>query len=486
MKKQAFNPYLPEWEYIPDGEPRVFGDRVYIFGSHDKFGEMQFCQNDYVSWSAPLNDLANWTYGGVTYKKTQDPRNRDGKYFMEAPDVVEYKGEYYLFYSLSFLSSVAVAKAKNPEGPFEYYGLVHHKDGRTLGEGEDKHPFDPAVFIDDDGEIYLYSGSAPLEKNDTRNLGSEVMKLEPDMLTIKEEPKDLIPSVKNSAGTGFEGHEFYEASSMRKIDGKYYFIYSSVVSYELCYAVSDYPDKGFVYGGVIVNLGDIGINGRTEALNPLGNTHGSLIEINGQWYIFYHRQTNRTFFARQACAERVEIKNGKIAQVEVTSCGLNGKPLLGVGEYPARISCVLVGPDGKNDYNISEDMARDYLHGFSSPLTDGWIENTKTLPYLTQDEPDGEGTTQYIKHFLNGACAGYRYFSFEKSGTISVVTRGTGKGKFAVCTELGGKAIAKIPVTPHEGWTKSQAVALPVKGTHALYFRYEGEGETDFLKFILE
>ena len=103
-------------------------------------------------------------------KKTQDPRNRDGKYFMEAPDVVEYKGEYYLFYSLSFLSSVAVAKAKKPEGPFEYYGLVHHKDGRTLGEGEDKHPFDPAVFIDDDGEIYLYSGSAPLERTIRDNL----------------------------------------------------------------------------------------------------------------------------------------------------------------------------------------------------------------------------------------------------------------------------------------------------------------------------
>ena len=51
MKKFAFNPYLPSYEYIPDGEPRVFGERLYVFGSHDKFGGNDFCLNDYVAWS---------------------------------------------------------------------------------------------------------------------------------------------------------------------------------------------------------------------------------------------------------------------------------------------------------------------------------------------------------------------------------------------------------------------------------------------------
>lgn len=50
MKRQAYNPYLPAWEYIPDGEPRVFGDRLYIFGSHDRFGAEGYCENDYVAW----------------------------------------------------------------------------------------------------------------------------------------------------------------------------------------------------------------------------------------------------------------------------------------------------------------------------------------------------------------------------------------------------------------------------------------------------
>lgn len=68
MKKQAFNPYLPSWEYVPDGEPYVFDGRVYVYGSHDIFGGHVFCLNDYVCWSAPVDDLGNWRYEGIIYK----------------------------------------------------------------------------------------------------------------------------------------------------------------------------------------------------------------------------------------------------------------------------------------------------------------------------------------------------------------------------------------------------------------------------------
>ena len=73
MKQQVFNPYLPSWEYIPDGEPYVFGDRVYVYGSHDSFGAPIFCVKDYVCWSAPVTDLSDWRYEGVIYRKNQDP-----------------------------------------------------------------------------------------------------------------------------------------------------------------------------------------------------------------------------------------------------------------------------------------------------------------------------------------------------------------------------------------------------------------------------
>lgn len=77
MKKQVYNPYLPSWEYIPDGEPYVFGDRVYVFGSHDRYNGHVFCLNDYVCWSAPLDSLGEWHCSGTIYRKTEDPLNKD-------------------------------------------------------------------------------------------------------------------------------------------------------------------------------------------------------------------------------------------------------------------------------------------------------------------------------------------------------------------------------------------------------------------------
>ena len=58
---------LPSWEYIPDGEPYVFGDRVYVYGSHDRFNGHVFCLGDYMGWSAPVNDLSDWRCEGVIY-----------------------------------------------------------------------------------------------------------------------------------------------------------------------------------------------------------------------------------------------------------------------------------------------------------------------------------------------------------------------------------------------------------------------------------
>lgn len=109
MKKQAFNPYLPSWEYIPDGEPYVFGDRVYVYGSHDYFNGYVFCMGDYVCWSAPVDDLGNWRYEGVIYPKTADPLNPEGKMCLYAPDVtVGPDGRYYLYYVLDKVSVVSV------------------------------------------------------------------------------------------------------------------------------------------------------------------------------------------------------------------------------------------------------------------------------------------------------------------------------------------------------------------------------------------
>ena len=107
-ERQAFNPYLPSWEYLPDGEPRLFGDRVYVYGSHDRFNGRIFCMNDYVCWSAPANDLSDWRCEGVIYRRNQDPKNPLGLRLLFAPDVVQgTDGRYYLYYAFDFYGMIS-------------------------------------------------------------------------------------------------------------------------------------------------------------------------------------------------------------------------------------------------------------------------------------------------------------------------------------------------------------------------------------------
>ena len=158
--KQLTNPYLPFWEYIPDGEPYVFGDRVYVYGSHDFFGGDVYCMGDYMGWSAPVSDLGTWRCEGVIYRKDQDPENGDLQGNLYAPDVtVGPDGRYYLYYVLSSKGFVSVAVCDTPAGAYQFYGYVHYPDGTRLGERAGDEPqFDPGVLTEN-GKTYLYTMS---------------------------------------------------------------------------------------------------------------------------------------------------------------------------------------------------------------------------------------------------------------------------------------------------------------------------------------
>lgn len=484
--KQAFNPYLPSYEYVPDGEPYLFGDRVYVYGSHDAFQGKEFCVNNYVCWSAPVNNLGEWNYEGVIYDRLQDPLNVRGDQFLYAPDVTQgADGKYYLYYELHKDKGVSVAVADTPTGPYEYLGQVKHPDGTPYGSKKgDAHAFDPSIFIDEDGRVYLYTGLSPA-KGGFRLYwklrggcmdGGYVIELEPDMLTIKGKQYETIPGVVKAVGTEYEGHGFLEASSMRKINGIYYLVYSSILSHELCYAVSDSPIGPFAYGGTIVSIGDIGFDGVTadKARNFTGNTHGGIICIQNQWYIFYHRQTNQQQCARQGCAEPIFIDEaGHIAQVEVTSCGLNGGPLAGIGTYEARIACNLWGKKGTFAYVNPRHKEKGY-------------------PYFTQSGRDREDNPdQYIANMQDKATAGFKYFDFvaNKPSYIAVELRGNANGVFKVTAdEKGQSLLATVPVvvSDKKEWTCIEVPFASPNEVCALYFTYEGEGYVDFNSYTLK
>lgn len=478
---QAFNPYLPSYEYVPDGEPKIFADRLYVYGSHDLFNGADFCLGDYVCWSAPVGDLSDWRYEGVIYRQAQHPGFKTTT-SMNAPDVVQGKdGKYYLYYQISGEMSCAVAVCDTPAGSYQYLGRVRHPDGTAYGTKKgDAFCFDPGVLIDDDGEVYLYVGfyllNRMLRKMMQRGKGNEVkggycLRLEEDMLTVKGPQRVVIPGRDEAVGTAFEGHSFYEASSPRKIGGKYYLIYSSELSHELCYAVSDYPDRNFRYGGILVSIGDVGYQGRKEPNNYTGNTHGGMVEVGGQWYIFYHRQTNKQKCARQGCAEKVTIGlDGSIPQVEITSCGLNPTHLKGEGSYEARIACNLTSKQGTFAYLKTHEKDKKKLH-----------------PYFTQSGADREENgDQYIANMKDGAMAGFKYFNFDALSEISVSVRGEGSGCIQVSTKPNGKPICTIPVNQTGDWKEfTAAVKDGVHGKQALYLTYKGSGFVDLRSFTL-
>lgn len=464
MKKQAFNPYLPSWEYIPDGEPYVFEGRVYVYGSHDFYNGYVFCMGDYMCWSAPVDDLGNWRCEGVIYPRNEDPLNRDGKMCLYAPDVtVGPDGRYYLYYVLDKVSVVSVAVCDTPAGKYEFYGYVHYQDGTRLGERAGDEPqFDPGVLTEGD-KTYLYTGFCG--SGDKSRTGARVTVLDKDMLTILEEPVTIVPGCEYSAGTGYEGHAFFEASSIRKRGDTYYFIYSSQVMHELCYATCKSPTGDFVYGGVIVSNCDLHIDTYKPADMPVAygaNNHGSIVQIGEDWYIFYHRHTNGTWYSRQGCAEKISFReDGSIQQAEITSCGLNGGPLRGKGVYPAYLACHLF---------TKEPSA--YVGG-------------DRFPKVMQDGKDGDEETGYVGNIQDSATAGFKYFDMKGVSRITITVRGYAKGVFCVKTSWDGEVLAEIPVDYTNVW-QDYTVPLSIEdGVHALYFTFCGQGNAMLKSFEL-
>jgi len=472
------NPYLPEWEYIPDGEPHVFGGRLYIFGSHDRFAGEKFCMEDYVGWSAPIDDLNDWRCDGVIYKKTQHPGNEDGRLAMYAPDVTQGPdGRYYLYYSLADDIEMGVAVSDEPTGKYEFLGIVHHSNGVNWGSAEgDILPFDPGV-INHNGKVYLYAGQGPMNKvhgmfsKRTRRT-AYVVEMEEDMVTMKTEPKEFLPTIWNSKGTGFEGHEFFEANSIRKFGDKFYFIYSSVKSQELVYAYSDKPDEGFKFGGILTSNGDVGLNGNKKNLYYVGNNHGSVECIKGKYYIFGHRHTNRSMYSRQGYADPIEMTaDGQFVQAPRTSNGFDEKIASGFRACKAS--------------HLYSKKGACFSIGFAQG---------KSHPYITQENgiklEDNEESVnansesyQYIANMKDGAVAGFRYVDLSETDEMSLVVRGNGDGEMVIFDMENYMEIGRAKVMPNPEWYTVKAAITKKDSKIWLGFKYKGKGSIDFNEF---
>lgn len=293
----GLNPFLPFASYIPDGEPKVFGSRLYLYGSFDRFGS-GYCSDCYHVVSAPLEDLTSWTDHGISFSTADVPWSEALLY---APDVLFRGGRYFLFFCLSD-GTEGVAESESPAGPFRNARQITLNGAPVTG-------IDPSVF-EDGGRIYYTWGQFELS----------VGELNDDLCTLKPE---TVRTGVLSNGPGREG--FHEGSSLRKLGERFCLIYASEYTSafpncggrptKLDYATADTPYGPYTRRGTIID---------NEGCDPASwNDHGSVVCANGQWYVFYHASSNNSAFSRRARVERLTVdeENGEIRQAVPTTNG---------------------------------------------------------------------------------------------------------------------------------------------------------------------
>ena len=354
-QRQQGNPFLPIYDFNPDGEPHIFEDpdhpgkyRLYFLSSHD-MDKTHYCSTNHVLYSCPVEDPTDWTYHGEIINSSNTLHNdilyAPDMMCVENPESPTGKYYYYIPCNQSGGRNTMILRSSRPDGkgdPFQVINWTDDSHNRTTGVLT----FDPSVFVDDDGKVYGYWGGY----NSTCH-GAQLDPATNFTTVVPGTQKD------DMLGDGLQGSEFgfFEASSMRKIGDTYVFVYSRYgkrsepegSNYnQLGYAYSTESPLGpWTFGGIIVDAqGEVlSSGGRTFAG---GNTHGSLFKLGDQWYISYHR--NVETYARQAMVEPVNItvnEDGsvKIEQAEVTSKGFYINGLNPYAKVSIGTACFMTG-----------------------------------------------------------------------------------------------------------------------------------------------
>ena len=277
--------------YTADPSAHVFDGKMYIYPSHDVARDVpdddngdQYMMEDYHVLSMDNLD-AECKDNGLALSQNDVPWVRDQ---MWAPDAIQYNGKYYLIFPAKDqegIFRIGVAVSDSPVGPFS------PQDNYIKGS----YSIDPAVFVDDDGRIYCYNGglwggqlemwqSGSFNPEEHRPEGEEpalgplYAEFLPSMDGFVEAPKHIVILDENGEPikAGDEDRRFFEGPWMHKHHGKYYLSYSTGTTHYLCYAEGDLPEGPFTYKGRIMEP----VLGWT--------THHSIVEIEGDWYLFYH------------------------------------------------------------------------------------------------------------------------------------------------------------------------------------------------------
>lgn len=463
------NPYMPLWEHVPDGEPRVFehgGEtRVYVYGSHDT-QRTEYCGRDYVVWSAPAEDLTRWTCHGVSYRARFDS-------MLYAPDVVKKGDTYYLYAAEKRGSLILVATARTPWGPFE------NPVETELG-------FDPGILVDDDGRAYAYWGGCASP--------CYIARLEDDMATVRRESIVANPLGHSTCpwNPADDGHislidGFFEASSPRKVMGKYVYIYSKRYEKPVPQLGVFEPNNGFLsyrFGdspfGPFHDGGDISFNGG-EILRdsggigtmtyPWGNNHGSIVEVNGKWYVFYHRQTGVNEFSRQAMLEPIDVAMGKDGMLYIGDVQyIGGEP---VASRPVEMTSQGAHVNGLDACAWISAGYACHIHGGSGRA------------YIEPRYEQRDDVSTPVVGITSGTTVGFRYLQFGSNAPrrVTVVLQRHSPLRVNVRIDSHrGRIVSSLDFSGDAN-ERSAALDAGIVGRHAVYFEFLSDGAGEIAAF---
>lgn len=287
---------LVSHDYYADPSAHVFNDRIYVYPSHDRETDIKFNDNGDQYDMADYHVLSMDTVGGPVTDHGVGLKAEDIPWVSKqlwAPDAAQGSdGRYYLYFPArdqEGIFRIGVASSDKPEGPF--------KPENDYIKGS--FSIDPASFVDEDGQGYLYFGGlwggqlqcwtngtfdasqgGPNEPSGkgVKALNPRVAKLSKDMLSFDGPVHEVQILDEQGQPILADDHDrrFFEAAWLHKYKGQYYLSYSTGDTHYLVYAISDSPLGPFTYGGRI--------------LEPvLGwTTHHSIVQFKGKWYLFYH------------------------------------------------------------------------------------------------------------------------------------------------------------------------------------------------------
>lgn len=310
---------LIESIYTADPSAHIFEGKIYIYPSHDVVHDVpddddgeQYIMEDYHILSMDDLDSECVDHGLALSQHDVPWVSRQ----MWAPDAVYKNGRYYLVFPAKDKDGIfrlGVAESDSPAGPFK------PQDDYIQGS----YSIDPAVFLDDDGKIYCYYGGLwggqlemwqtgsfnPGEKRpsgEDNALGPMFAEFSDDMTKFVSSPRHLVITDENGDAlkAGDEERRYFEGPWMHKYNGKYYLSYSTGTTHYICYAESETPGGPFRYKGRIMEP----VLGWT--------THHSIIEIDGEWYIFYHDCELSGGITHERCVKYTKLNIDKDGNIE--------------------------------------------------------------------------------------------------------------------------------------------------------------------------